>query len=114
VGVAAQVRLDVRGAGRAVHLGGAPPLGVVPERRAPGPRVDVLPGDNRRGDVVEPPLSVRLAGEVARVLAAVRVAVPGPPLAVRRVTMATDGDARDAAATGAPPAGRDGADGIGQ
>jgi hypothetical protein len=65
-----------------VHLRGAPLLGVLPEGDLAGARVDVLAGDDRGGDLVEPALRLDLAGEVLGVLLARFVAVAGAPSAV--------------------------------
>ncbi len=83
VSVPAQHGFDVRLCRGAVHLHGAPPLGVLPERDRAGLRIDVTPGDHRRRDLIDPPLGIDLAGEVARALLACRVPVPRPPTTVR-------------------------------
>lgn len=82
VDVAPEHALDVRRAGRSVHLRGAPLLGVRLEGDLAGARVDVLAGDDRGGDLVEPALRLDLAGEVLGVLLARLVAVAGAPSAV--------------------------------
>src|SRR5206468_1281928 len=74
---------DVRLTGRAMHLHGAPCLGKLAERHPTGLGVHVLPRDNRRRHLVEPPLRIRLPREVARVLVASQVPVSSAPHAIR-------------------------------
>jgi hypothetical protein len=83
VGVAAQHALDVGLARGAMDLGLAPRLGVVTEQDPAGVGVDVLAGDDRRGDLIDPALGVDLASEVAGVLLSPGVSVAGAPAPIR-------------------------------
>ncbi|MGB2921517.1 MAG: phage major capsid protein [Mycobacterium sp.] len=60
---------DVRAGAGPLHLHLPPSLCVVAERNLARLWVDVLPGDDRRRNLVEPPLSVDLAGEASGVFA---------------------------------------------
>ncbi len=82
VDVAAQVLGHRLGRGRPVRLDGPPFLRVLLEGLLRRPWVDVLPGDHAGRDLVDPPLGVDLAVEVARVLLAVEIAVASTPFAV--------------------------------
>ena len=76
-----------RGA-RTVLLDLPPLLGVVAERQPAGLRIDVLPGDDRRRDFVEPALPVDLPLEVLGVFATFGVAVAGTPAVVGLIPLA--------------------------
>lgn len=69
-------------AARPVKLAGPPILGELLEGQLASLGVDILPCDDRSGDLVEPPLSIDLPGEVAGMLLALGISIPSPPLAV--------------------------------
>lgn len=70
------------GSRRVRRLRGEPLCRELPERCPSCLRGDVAARDHVGRDLVQPPLRVDLAVEVAGVLAAVRVPISGPPLAV--------------------------------
>lgn len=83
VDVPPEHRFDVGCGGRAVHLGGTPLIGVLPDGLPAGAGVDVLAGDDAGADLVEPALGIDLPREDAGPLrSACDGAVAGLPGAV--------------------------------
>ena len=69
------------------YLDGLPVLRVLPHGHAAGSRVHVVTTNDRRGNTVEPPLSVDLPLEALGVLLAGVVPVTGTPLTASRFLM---------------------------
>ena len=62
-----------------MHLRGPPLLGISLERNLARVWIDVLPGDHRGRDLIEPAHGVEFAIEVARMLPTCRVAISRAP-----------------------------------
>src|SRR4051794_30794788 len=77
-----EVSGDLHGRRVPVHLDRLPFAGVHAEHLPPGAGIDIGPGGDLGLDLAQPASRVALAGEVLRSLAALRVLVPGPPLAI--------------------------------